>query len=283
VIPLKDNVPSRGIPVVTVVLVVLNLLVFFWQLTLSEGRASTLELARAGVSERDAFTIEHGAIPYRLSHPGSRCGTTAESIVCGSENLRAAADTPNGPPLAQDLSAPAWWTTPLTSMFMHVDLLDVAVSILFLLIFARTIEASIGRMRFALFYLVAGLFAIALQTLLDPNATGPIIGASGAIAGVLGAYVASYPRAKVVGIVLVPMFGTLVRIAAVLLVMAWFLLQLFPHVGALATPDTADGALAYIAYVGTFALGWAAGRLLIRRPLLPDPPASTPRSEPAHG
>lgn len=282
-IPLKDNVPSRGIPVVTVVLVVLNLLVFFWQLTLSEGRASTLELARAGVSERDAFTIEHGAIPYRLSHPGSRCGTTAESIVCGSEDLRDAADEPNGPPLARDLSAPAWWTTPFTSMFMHVDLLDVAVSVLFLLIFARTIEASIGRVRFGLFYFASGLVAIGLQTLLDPDATGPIIGASGAIAGVLGAYVASYPRAKVVGLVLLPLFATLVQVAAVLLVIAWFLLQLFPHIGALATPDTADGALAYIAYVGTFALGYGAGRLLIREPLALDPPASTPRGEPAHG
>jgi membrane associated rhomboid family serine protease len=283
VIPLKDNVPSRGLPVVTIALVALTLLVFLWQLTLSENRASSLALARAGVSERDAATIEHGAVPYRLTHPGSRCGVTADAIVCGSEALEDAAEEPNAPPLARGLSAPAWWTTPFTSMFMHADLLGVLVSIVFLLVFGRTIEASLGRWRFALFYLVSGLVAIGIQTALDPNATGPIIGASGAIAGVLGAYVACYSRAKVVGIVLLPLFGTLVEIAAVLLVMAWFALQVVPHVGTLATPDAADGALAYLAFVGTFALGFAAGRLLIRRPLELEPPMTRSHGEPAHG
>ncbi len=282
-IPLKDNVPSRGVPVVTIALVALNLLVFVWQLSLSEGRASTLELARAGVSERDAFTIEHGAIPYRLSHPGSKCGTTSDSIVCGADALEDAANAPNAPPLARDLSAPAWWTTPFTSMFMHADLLGVAVSVIFLLVFGRTTEASLGRWRFAFFYLASGLVAIAVQTALDPNDTGPIIGASGTIAGVLGAYIASYPRARVVGLVLLPLFGTLVEIRAALLVMAWFALQVVPHVGTLATPDAADGALAYIAYVATFAIGYGAGRLLIRRPLEPPAAVSAPRSEPAHG
>jgi membrane associated rhomboid family serine protease len=283
VIPLKDNVPSRGLPVVTVALVALTLVVFLWQLTLSDNRASTLEFARAGVSERDAFTIEHGAIPYRLAHPGSTCGTTSDAIVCGSDQLRDAAEEPNAPPLARGLSAPAWWTTPFTSMFMHADLLGVVVSIIFLLVFGRTIEASLGRWRFALFYFASGLVAIGIQTVLDPDSTGPIIGASGAIAGVLGAYVASYPRAKVVGIVLLPLFGTLVEIAAVLLVMLWFALQVVPHVGTLATPDAADGALAYIAFVATFALGFGAGRMLIRRPLALGSPLSRPRGEPAHG
>jgi len=267
----------------TIALVALNLLVFFWQLTLSEGRASTLELARAGVSERDAFTIERGAIPYRLSHPGSRCGTTSDSIVCGSEAIQDAAVAPNAPPLARDLDAPAWWTTPFTSMFLHADLLGVAVSVIFLLVFGRTIEASLGRWRFALFYFAAGLVAIAVQTALDPDGTGPIIGASGAIAGVLGAYVACYPRAKVIGIVLLPLFGTLVEIAAALLVMVWFALQVVPHLGTLATPDAAIGGLAYLAYVATFALGYGAGRLLIRRPIQFEPAASAPRGEPAHG
>lgn len=282
-IPLKDNVPSRGVPVVTVALVALSLLVFLWQLTLSEGRASTLELARAGVSERDAFTIEHGAIPYRLSHPGSRCGTTSDSIVCGTEAIQEAAHEPNAPPLARGLSDAAWWTTPFTSMFLHADLLGVAVSVIFLLVFGRTIEASLGRWRFALFYFACGLVAIAVQTALDPDGTGPIIGASGAIAGVLGAYVASYARARVVGLALLPLFGTLVEVSAVLLVMAWFALQVVPHVGTLATPDAAVGTLAYVAYVATFALGYGAGRLLIRNPIEVEPAASAARSEPAHG
>lgn len=281
-IPLKDNVPTSVVPLVTIVLIGLNLLAFGWQLTLSDSRATSLELARAGVSERDAFTIEHGAIPYRLTHPGSRCGTTAEEIVCGEGELT----TVDGSALVRvpdDLDSPAWWTTPFTSMFMHVDLLHVAINMLALLIFGRTLEASMGRLRFALFYFGAGFAAIALESLMDTGATGPIIGASGAVAGVLGAYAGKYASARIVSLVLVPLFATLVMVPAMVIVAAWFLLQLVPDVGQLATPDTAGGALAYLAYVGTFVLAAAAAQLLIRRPLPFDlhPPAA--RGEPSHG
>lgn len=281
-IPLKDNLPAKGLPVVTLVLIALNLLAFAWQLTLSDSRATSLELARSGVSERDAFTIEHGAIPFRLAHPGARCGVTAEDIVCGEGELT----TVEGAELVRvpdDLRSPTWWSTPLTSMFMHVDLLHVAISMLALLIFGRTLEASMGRMRFGLFYLGAGLTAIGLQTLLDTGATGPIIGATGAVAGVLGAYAVSYPRARVVSIVVLPLFGTLLMVPALLVIAAWFLLQLMPDVGQLVTPDTADGALAYLAYAVTFALGAAAARPLIQQPLSFDAARSTPEGVPAHG
>jgi len=282
VIPLKDNVPTRAVPVVTLLLIALNLLAFVWQLTLSDNRASTLELARAGVSERDAFTIEHGAIPFRLTHPGSRCGTTAEDIVCGEGELT----TVDGADLVRvpdDLESPAWWTTPFSSMFMHVDLVHVAINMLALLIFGRTLEASMGRIRFGLFYVSAGLLAIALETLMSAGATGPIIGASGAVAGTLGAYAATYPRARIVVLVLVPLLATLLMVPAAIVVVAWFLLQLVPDVGRLATPDNADGALAYLAYAGTFALGAGAARLLIRRPLPLDPQDRSASREPAHG
>lgn len=277
-IPLKDNLPSRAFPLITVVLIALNLVVFLWQLTLSDSRASTLELARAGVSERDAATIEHGAIPFRLTHPGSECGTTAEQIVCGEGDLTAV-DGSNLVPVPDDLESPAWWTTPVSSMFMHVDLLHVAINMLFLWIFGRTMEAAMGRRRFLLFYVFAGLFAIYLQTLLDTSGTGPIIGASGAVAGVLGAYAVLHPRARVVSLVLIPLFATLVEIPAMILIVAWFLIQLFPDIGQLATPDVADGALAYVAYVGTFALGLAAVQALVRRERPPGSPRSAPAEE----
>ena len=281
-IPLRDNVPARGFPLITVTLIAISLVAFLWQLTLSDSRASTFNLAQAGVSERDAATIERGAIPFRLTHPGSHCGATAERIVCG-EGALTTVDDSELVRVPRNLRSPATWTTPISSLFMHVDLLHLVVNMLFLLIFGRTLEASLGRGRFALFYLGAGLAAIGLQTLFEPNAADPIIGASGAVAGVLGAYAVSYPRARIVGLALVPLFATPVEFPAIALVVAWFLLQLIPGVAQLATPDAAEGALAYVTCVATFALGAAAARLLIREPIGFERPRTAIRSEPVRG
>ncbi len=281
-IPLKDNVRSRAFPVVTVALIALNLLVFAWQLTISDSRASSLELSMAGVSERDAFTIEHGAVPFRLAHPGSGCGVTAEDIVCG----KGALTTTQGSELVRvpdDLDEPAWWTTPLSSMFMHVDLLHFLVAMLGLLIFGRTVEATIGRRRFLALYLLSGLAAIYLQVLWDPNATGPIIGAAGAVAGVIGAYTVGYARTRVVALSLIPPFGTLVEIPSPALIAAWFGLLIVPGLGRAATPDLADPTITYLAYIAVFALAALAGRLLVREPLPFEGGGPAPRREPAHG
>lgn len=281
-IPLKDNVRSRVFPLVTVALIAVNLLVFAWQLTLSDSRASSLELSMAGVSERDAFTIEHGAVPFRLAHPGSSCGVTSEDIVCG----KGALTTGEGSELIRvpdDLSEPAWWTTPLTSMFMHVDLLHFLVAMVGLLVFGRTVEATIGRWRFLTLYLLSGLAAIYMQVLWDPNATGPIIGAAGAVASVVGAYAVSYARARVVALSLIPPFGTLVEIPSFVLIAVWFLLLIVPGLGRAATPDVADETITYLAYVAVFALAAIAGRLLVREPLPFEGSKPAPHREPAHG
>jgi membrane associated rhomboid family serine protease len=282
VIPLKDNVRSRAVPVLTIALIAINLLAFLWQLTYSDSKASSFELSVAGTSERDAFTIEHGAVPYRLAHPGSSCGVTAEDIICG----KGALTTLDGSELIRvpdDLDEPAWWTTPFTSMFMHIDFLHFLLAMGALLIFGRTVEASMGRARFLLLYLLGGLASIYLQVLWDPNATGPIIGASGAVAGVIGAYAVFYARARIVGIAVVPLFGTLVELPAYVMVVVWFLLQLVPRLGGVATPDVADETLTYLSYVAVFVLMAAIGRLLVREPLPFERSRSMPRGEPVHG
>lgn len=278
-IPLKDNVHSPTFPVVTVVLIALCTLMGIWQLTLSDSRASSLELSMAGVSERDAFTIEHGAVPFRLAHPGSKCGVTAEDIVCG----KGALTTEEGSELIRvpdDLDNPAWWTTPFTSMFMHVDFLHFLVAMLGLLIFGRTVEATIGRAKVLLLYLLSGIAAIYLQVLWDPNATGPIIGAAGAVAGVIGFYAASYARARVVGLVVVPLFGTLVEIPAYAMIVAWWLLELVPGMGRLVTPDVADETITYLAHLAVFAIAAGVARLAVRETLPFERGESAPRPEP---
>jgi membrane associated rhomboid family serine protease len=261
VLPLKDNVITGRVPVVTLLLIALNFLAFAWQLSKPDDRATTPELAQAGVSERDQVSIEYGAIPYRLIH-GGECGVTRRDIVCGSDGIVAAGEGSSTVP--DNLDEPSWFATIFTSMFLHADLLHIAGNMLFLWIFGNAVEASMGRGRYLLFYLLAGAVAAYSQALLDTFATGPQIGASGAVAGVLGAYAILHPRAKVLSIVLIIFFVTLIEVPAMLLLAAWFVLQFVPAVGQLATPDVAGGGIAYLAHVGGFVFGLAAVHLFAR-------------------
>ena len=122
-------------------------------------------------------------------------------------------------------------------MFMHGGILHIAFNMLFLWIFGNNVEDSMGRPRFLLFYLLAGIVAAYAQALLDTDATVPTIGASGAIAGVLGGYLLLYPRARVLTLVFIIFFVTLIEIPAVIMLGIWFVLQFLPAIGQLATPD----------------------------------------------
>jgi rhomboid family protein len=274
VIPLKDNMTAGPPPRVTIVLIVLNLLVFGWQLTLSGTGSSDPRLAAAHVSKRDQAAIELGATPYRLTHPSSECGVGSEGIVCGEDGLVEAGGTV-GTSIPDDLDQAPWWLTPLTSMFMHADLLHVAVNLLFLWIFGGAVEALLGRGRFLALYLSAGYVAAYAQALLDTSSTGPIIGAAGAVAGALGAYAVLRPRGRIVSLSLVPFFAGLFEVSALALILIWFGLQLIPEVGSLASTDLASGATAYLADVGGFVYGllavrlFARGRVVRKRPVGP--------------
>lgn len=276
-IPLKDNLTAGPLPRVTIALIVLNLLVLGWQLTLPGDSSSSAKLAAEHVSKRDQAAIELGAIPYRLTHPGSQCGISSEGIVCGQEGLVEAGGTV-GTRIPDNLSQAPWWLTPLTSMFMHADVLHVAINMLFLWIFGGAVEALLGRGRFLALYLAAGYVAAYAQTALDPSATGPLIGAAGAVAGALGAYAMLRPRGRVVSLSLVPFFAGLFEVRALVLILVWFGLQLIPDVGNLASTDIDSGGTAYLAHLGGFVFGFltvrlfARGRPITRRPA--DPPSA---------
>jgi membrane associated rhomboid family serine protease len=277
-IPLKDNIPTGRFPILTVLLIVANIAVFAWQLGFSTDRASSPEVAQLGVSERDENTFEYGAIPYRLTHPGKDCalGTVVDGnqpraeVVCQGTpeyeqaEARAARLGEQRAPF-EPLGSPPWWATILTSMFMHGGLLHIAFNMLFLWIFGNNVEDSMGRGRFVLFYLLAGLTAAYAQALLDTNATVPAIGASGAVAGVLGGYLLLYPHARVLTLVFIIFFVTLIEIPALVMLGIWFALQFLPAIGQLATPDVAGGGVAYFAHVGGFVFGLAAIKLFANR------------------
>jgi len=244
------------------------------------------------VTERDVNSIEYGAVPFRLTHPGDECALGAEevspgqaqpAVVCeGTEEFAdaevLAADNPGGIPPPEPLDQAAWWLTIFTSMFMHGGLLHIAFNMLFLWIFGNNIEDSMGRLRFLIFYLLAGIAAVYAQTAVDPGSTVPTIGASGAVAGVLGAYLLLLPRARVLTLIFIIFFVTFIEIPAYVMLGIWFVLQFLPAVGQVATPDVAGGGgVAYFAHVGGFIFGLLMIRLFVKQ--RPEVPGS---GEPAY-
>jgi membrane associated rhomboid family serine protease len=291
VLPLRDNIPTDRFPIVTVVLIALNVAVFIWQLTFPTER----ELEPLGTSSIDQSALEFGAIPYRVTHPGeSECflGYVPQNqqvrpdIVCeGTDELREAERVADDPQLAEaaqaqdvdlgptPLSQAPWWVTLFSSMFMHGGLLHIAGNMLFLWVFGNNVEDSMGRAKFVLFYLLAGLVAVYSQAALDTEATVPTIGASGAVAGVLGGYLLLHPGARVLTLIFIIFFVTFVEIPAVILLGVWFVLQFLPAVGQVATPDVAgEGGVAYFAHVGGFVFGLALIKLFATRRREAPPP-----------
>jgi membrane associated rhomboid family serine protease len=141
-------------------------------------------------------------------------------------------------------------------------------------VFGNNIEDAMGKLKFALFYLAAGLVAVYSQALLNVDSTTPTIGASGAVAGVLGAYALLHPRARVLTLIFVIFFVTLVEIPAMVLLAIWFVLQFVPALGQVAAPEVGGGeGIAYFAHVGGFLFGLAVAWLFLKshRDSRPDP------------
>ncbi len=276
-IPLKDNIPTARFPIVTVLLIVANIAVFIWQFSQPSDPRSSTSPAIPGVSQQDETVLKYGAVPYRLLHPGKDCAVgvvhtpagDAQTLVCQGTKLydqTRKTDLARGEPFVP-LHSPPWWVTLLTSMFMHGGLLHIAFNMLFLWIFGNNVEDSMGRPRFLAFYLLAGIASAYAQALLNTSATEPAIGASGAIAGVLGGYLLLFPKARVLTLVFIVFFVTLVEIPAVIMLGIWFVLQFIPAIGQVATPEVAGsgGGVAYWAHVGGFVFGLAAIKLFAKR------------------
>jgi membrane associated rhomboid family serine protease len=236
VFPLKDDIPTRRFPVLTLAIIVINVVMFF---VFQEAYFGSQETFNSRV-------IEFGAIPYEITHPGHQCvAINPSEIGCGS---------------GVDGLAPTWLTV-LTSMFMHGGLLHLGGNMLFLWIFGNNIEDSMGRGRFIAFYLLGGLIAVLAQTAMEPNAAVPTIGASGAVAAVLGGYALLYPRARVVTLLFIIIFFTIIELPALLVLGAWFVLQALNGATDLTTPAAGGGGVAYFAHVGGFLFGLAAIKL----------------------
>jgi membrane associated rhomboid family serine protease len=155
-------------------------------------------------------------------------------------------------------------STLLTAMFVHAGWLHIIGNMVFFWAFGPEIEDMMGRARYLTFYMIGGLVATFSQLLMTPNSSLPNLGASGAIAAVMGAFLVTFPQDRIRTIVFLGIFVTILFIPAVLLVGFWFLLQLFSEVGSLAIRRT-DGGTAYAAHIGGFVFGMAFARLFDSR------------------
>ena len=233
-IPVGDRLSTRTIPYVNVGIIVVNFLVFFYELTLNT------QAPFRGLSELDRWFYDWGAIPACVSDSlGLKTNVNPRDLTafCGGQH-----------PLL----------TVFTSMFMHAGWLHILGNMLFLWVFGDNVEDALGHVRYLVFYLVVGLVASATQIALSMNDLGPGIGASGAIAGVMGAYLVMYPRARIA--VFMPLFFFLGApyIPAAALIGIWFLMQLFTGVASLGQA-AGDSGVAWWAHVG----GFLAGLLLV--------------------
>ncbi len=161
---------------------------------------------------------------------------------------------------------PAWFSLPtlITSQFLHAGWMHIIGNMLYLWIFGDNVEDRLGHVRFVLFYLAAGAIAAILQLMFTPTSTVPMLGASGAIAGVMGAYFVLYPQSRVLTAIFILVFFDLVEIPAVFFLGIWFLMQLLSGVGSIGI-GSAQGGTAFWAHVGGFVFGVGIGLVLRAR------------------
>ena len=242
--PLRDNIPTEHFPIVTVLIIVANCIVYFF---LQDGLLGLPDEGLGG----DWPVVEYATIPYEVTHPGNVCEATASgAIACeGQPGVTGTA----GP-------QPPTWLTLFTAMFMHGSLLHIGGNMLFLWIFGNNVEDAMGPFRFLAFYLLGGLAADAAQILVDTNSMVPTLGASGAVAGVLGGYLLIFPRARVVTVVFIIFFFTILELPAVLFLGIWILQQALFAYFDLLQPMGDGGGVAYFAHIGGFVFGLLAVR-----------------------
>jgi membrane associated rhomboid family serine protease len=225
--PYRDDNPTLAAPVATFALIAAN--VAAWILVQGMGAEPSLSasVCRLGLIPGEFLQ----RLPEGFAIPMGR-GT---ACVIGGETV---------------------WYAPLTSMFMHGGWLHLIGNMWFLWVFGNNVEDSMGRVRYLVFYLLCGLAAAATQTLLNPSSAIPMVGASGAISGVMGAYVLLYPRVRVHMLVILVIFITRIQVPAYVMLGYWFLLQLL---GGAAALGQESGGVAFAAHVG----GFVAGALLV--------------------
>jgi membrane associated rhomboid family serine protease len=223
VIPLRDRNPTGRSPYVTIGLIVACFVVFAIELSIS---------ASGGDAALERFFERWGAVPSQITN-ALETGNYVSQATFGM----------------------------IASMFLHGGWLHLLGNMLFLWIFGNNVEDRLGPIPYLLFYLVGGITAALAQVVIDPTSDVPLVGASGAIAAVLGAYIVLFPGARVLSLVFLGFFYQLLEVPAVILLGFWFVLQLISGFAAFGA-ETAQGGVAFFAHIGGFVLGVVVGLIL---------------------
>ena len=253
-IPLSDHNPVSRKALLCPLLIAANVIIFLFIQPSFAGKDA------AGREEQFRFNLCHASIPYEVIHQERLADADPSEISNEGINPQALVAA-----VQQDCPQKSVWVSILASLFFHGGLLHLGGNMLFLWVFGNNIEDRLGIGKFALFYLVSGIAATYAQSIASPDSAIPLIGASGAIAGVLGAYIVLYPRARVRTLIFF-IFITVADLPAVVVLGLWFVLQVFQGAG----PGAASDNVAYLAHVGGFVTGMAL--LALFRPKRLPPP-----------
>jgi membrane associated rhomboid family serine protease len=217
-IPLRDKIPSSSFPIINTILIVVNVLIFFYELSL--GR------------ELNRFIYDYGLVPAAIF----------SSLDSGLDRIY---------PF-------------FTSMFLHGGWFHLIGNMLFLYIFGDNVEDRMGHLKYIIFYLISGLAAAFTQIIINIYSTIPMVGASGAISGVLGAYILFFPHSRILTLVPIFFFIQIVEIPAVIFLLIWFIIQFFSGVASLAATQNTGG-VAFWAHIGGFVVGLILSRFFQKK------------------
>jgi membrane associated rhomboid family serine protease len=245
VIPIRDDNPTRRFAFVTLALIMLNVAAFvLWEPTFGSQQ------------EQQTFFYCNAMIPWEVTHETSLVdgGQAARQALEDGLNEGPDAAAQDQAFLARHCGRKVWWESIFVAMFLHGGWLHLAGNMLFLWVFGNNVEDKLGVFLYPLFYLAGGIAATVAQVLISSDSVVPNLGASGAIAGVLGAYLVMFPRRRVLTLIFF-FFITWVYLPAFVVLGVWFVLQLFSGVGELGTRVNSGGGVAFWAHIGGFAFG----------------------------
>ncbi len=246
-IPLRDSVRRTRRPLVTIALVAANVIAYL--LSIRHGGSIIDGPTRATV-------VAYGAIPYEFAHLGSHCALGAagfsQTVLCSGQAGVIGTVAPQ----------PATWQTAFAAMFLHTNLLALAIEMAFLAVFGATLEDTVGRLRFLALYILGGLAALGLTVAASSGATAPTLGGGGAIAAVLGGYILLYPRATVLTSFVAALRNR--ELPAWALLALWLTLELVLGTLHVTTPAGGGAGPLYYTQIGGFAFGLLSVRAFAR-------------------
>ena len=255
-IPISDSPRARTIPWVNYGIILVNFLVFFWMLSLSnEAPASNSEAVRAFSHQTNGVCYQFETAPTPLDSFACKWSFQPKEFF---DDFAGRSDVPRP-------DRPAIFISIITALFLHIGWFHILGNMLFLWVFGDNVEDRLGHAGYLVFYLLAGIVAMLVQGMIDTSSVVPVLGASGAVAGVLGAYLVYHPRATVRGVIpFFPLIFIPLPVPAFVMIGIWFVQNLLSGIASISDVSAPDTSVAFFAHIGGFIFGVLTSGLLLR-------------------